>query len=131
MLLIGGRAPNKILFSRATGRAWQTDLFPVYDATGLLERNEPVPFRLTRNLLSFFTPFGVDGVFVTVMACAAQVGGGGCLGRTVLYCMCACRAFRLARHAHMQLVLRTEHAYIQLVFRVGRSACGQPCCATV
>ena len=73
MLLIGGRAPNKVLFSRATGRAWQTDLFPVYDASGVLERNEPVPFRLTRNLQSFFTPFGVDGIFVTVMACAAQV----------------------------------------------------------
>ena len=73
MLLIGGRAPNKILFSRANGRAWQTDLFPVYDQMGLLEKNEPVPFRLTRNLQSFFTPFGVDGVFVTVMACAAQV----------------------------------------------------------
>lgn len=74
MLLIGGRAPNKVLFSRATGKAWQTDLFPVYDAQGVLERNEPVPFRLTRNLQSFFTIFGIEGIFVTVMACAAQVG---------------------------------------------------------
>lgn len=88
MLLIGGRAPNKVLFSRATGRAWQTDLFPVYDSNGLLERNEPVPFRLTRNLQSFFTPFGVDGIFVTVMACAAQVCGG--LGRVLVVVDCVC-----------------------------------------
>ena len=40
---------------------------------GLLERTEPVPFRLTRNLQTFFTPFGVDGIFITSMALAAQV----------------------------------------------------------
>ena len=40
---------------------------------GLLERSEPVPFRLTRNLQTFFTPFGVEGVFITAMAVAAQV----------------------------------------------------------
>lgn len=41
---------------------------------GVLERSEPVPFRLTRNLQTFFTPFGVEGVFITAMAVAAQVG---------------------------------------------------------
>lgn len=40
---------------------------------GVLERSEPVPFRLTRNLQTFFTPFGVEGVFITAMAVAAQV----------------------------------------------------------
>ena len=49
------------------------DFYPVYDARGLLERSEPVPFRLTRNLHTFFTPFGVEGVFVSAMAAAAQV----------------------------------------------------------
>jgi len=39
----------------------------------VLERSEPVPFRLTRNLQTFFTPFGVEGVFITAMAVAAQV----------------------------------------------------------
>ena len=51
----------------------QVDFYPVYDARGLLERSEPVPFRLTRNLHTFFTPFGVEGVFVSAMAAAAQV----------------------------------------------------------
>lgn len=31
-----------------------------------------VPFRLTRNLQTFFTAFGVEGVFVTTLAVAAQ-----------------------------------------------------------
>ena len=68
-----GRSPNKILFSQTSGKIWQTDLVPLYDKHGLLERNEPVPFRLTRNLVAFLSMFGVDGLFVTAMVCAAQV----------------------------------------------------------
>ena len=70
-LLIGGRSPPKLLFERASGRVWQADAVPSYDAGGRLERAEPVPFRLTRNLATFFTPFGVEGVFVGTMAVAA------------------------------------------------------------
>lgn len=73
MLLIGGRTPYKILFARASGKTFQIDFYPVYDQRGMLERSEPVPFRLTRNLHTFFTPFGVEGVFVAAMAAAAQV----------------------------------------------------------
>ena len=40
----------------------------------VLERLETVPFRLTRNMFTFFTAFGVEGVFVTAMVNAAQVG---------------------------------------------------------
>jgi hypothetical protein len=47
---------------------------PQYDGTGALERPEPVPFRLTRNLANFFTPFGVEGIFVTSLIAGAQVG---------------------------------------------------------
>ena len=32
-----------------------------------------VPFRLTRNLQTFFTAFGVEGIFITTLAVAAQV----------------------------------------------------------
>ena len=46
---------------------------PQYDGTGALERPEPVPFRLTRNLANFFTPFGVEGIFVTSIIAGAQV----------------------------------------------------------
>ena len=41
----GAAPPNKILYSQASGQIWQTDLVPLYDGHGLLERNEPVPFR--------------------------------------------------------------------------------------
>jgi len=74
MLQLGGRSPNKILFAKNSGLAFQMDLYPVYDNRGLLECNEPVRFRLTRNLQTFFTPFGVDGVFVGCMASASGAG---------------------------------------------------------
>jgi transformation/transcription domain-associated protein len=38
----------------------------------MVEFMEPVPFRLTRNLQTFFTPFGVEGLFVSSMCAAAQ-----------------------------------------------------------
>lgn len=64
--------PYKILFARNSGKTFQVDFMPSYDPKGILERTEPVPFRLTRNLHTFFTPFGVEGVFVSAMAAAAQ-----------------------------------------------------------
>lgn len=73
LLLVGGRSPNKLLFAKATGRLYQMEFYPTYDGHGMMERNEPVPFRLTRNLHTFFTPFGVEGVFVASLAVAAQV----------------------------------------------------------
>eukprot|EP00252_Welwitschia_mirabilis_P021819 TRINITY_DN5712_c0_g1_i1.p1 TRINITY_DN5712_c0_g1~~TRINITY_DN5712_c0_g1_i1.p1 ORF type:complete len:3567 (+),score=681.06 TRINITY_DN5712_c0_g1_i1:1467-10703(+) len=72
MLQIGGRSPNKILFAKNTGKVFQNDFHPAYDANGMIEFNEPVPFRLTRNLQTFFTPFGVEGLFVSAMCAAAQ-----------------------------------------------------------
>ncbi|CAM8905182.1 unnamed protein product [Rhodiola kirilowii] len=72
MLQIGGRSPNKILFAKNTGKIFQTDFHPAYDANGIIEFNEPVPFRLTRNLQSFFSHFGVEGFIVSAMCAAAQ-----------------------------------------------------------
>ena len=73
LLRIGGRAPPKLLFARDSGRVFQADFHPSFDATtGLCESGEPVPFRLTRNLQTFFTPFGVEGTFVMGLAAAAQ-----------------------------------------------------------
>ena len=43
-----------------------------YDGNGVVEFSEPVPFRLTRNLQTFFTPFFVEGLFVSSMCAAAQ-----------------------------------------------------------
>ncbi|KAG6397579.1 hypothetical protein SASPL_143748 [Salvia splendens] len=72
MLQIGGRSPNKILFAKNTGKIFQTDFHPAYDAHGMIEFNEPVPFRLTRNLQAFFSHFGVEGLIVSAMCAAAQ-----------------------------------------------------------
>ncbi|RVW51691.1 putative PI3/PI4-kinase family protein C1F5.11c [Vitis vinifera] len=72
MLQIGGRSPNKILFAKNTGKIFQTDFHPAYDANGMIEFSEPVPFRLTRNLQAFFSHFGVEGLIVSAMCAAAQ-----------------------------------------------------------
>ncbi|CAL9045632.1 unnamed protein product [Musa banksii] len=72
MLQIGGRSPNKILFAKNTGKIFQTDFHPAYDGNGMIEFNEPVPFRLTRNMQSFFSQFGVEGLVVSAICAAAQ-----------------------------------------------------------
>lgn len=72
MLQIGGRSPNKILFAKNTGKIFQTDFHPAYDANGMIEFSEPVPFRLTRNMQAFFSHFGVEGLIVSAMSAAAQ-----------------------------------------------------------
>lgn len=72
MLQIGGRSPNKILFAKNTGKVFQTDFHPAYDANGMIEFNEPVPFRMTRNLQQFFSNFGIEGLIVSDMCAAAQ-----------------------------------------------------------
>eukprot|EP00897_Mesotaenium_endlicherianum_P005503 jgi/Mesen1/4981/ME000248S04265 len=72
LLQIGGRSPNKILFAKNTGKVFQTDFHPTYDANGIVECQEPVPFRLTRNIQTFLTHFGTDGLFVAAMCASAQ-----------------------------------------------------------
>lgn len=73
MLRIGSRVPGKILFTKSSGRVYQMEFAPQFDASGLLQRNhETVPFRLTRNLATFFTPFGVEGIFITAMVVAVE-----------------------------------------------------------
>lgn len=46
--------------------------FVAYDPNGMIEFNELVPFRLTRNLQAFFSNFGVEGLIVSAMCSAAQ-----------------------------------------------------------
>ncbi|KAE8675736.1 hypothetical protein F3Y22_tig00111644pilonHSYRG00017 [Hibiscus syriacus] len=72
MLQIGGRSPNKILFTKNTGKIFQIDFHPAYDANGMIEFGEPVPFRLTRNMQAFFSHFGMEGLVVSSMCAAAQ-----------------------------------------------------------
>lgn len=72
VLHIGGRSPNKMLFAKNSGKVFQTDFHPVYDADGMIDFNEPIPFRLTRNLQDFISHFGVEGVLVPSICSAAQ-----------------------------------------------------------
>ncbi|XP_024004594.1 transformation/transcription domain-associated protein isoform X2 [Eutrema salsugineum] len=72
VLQIGGRSPNKILFAKNTGKMLQTDFHPTYDSNGMIELNEPVPFRLTRNMQAFFSQFGVEGPLMSNMCSASQ-----------------------------------------------------------
>lgn len=73
MLSLTGRVPGKILFSRSSGKVLQVDFYPIANQNGYVHQtDEVVPFRLTRNLAAFFTPFGVEGVFMTTMVCAAM-----------------------------------------------------------
>jgi hypothetical protein len=46
--------------------------FAAYDTNGMIEFNELVPFRLTRNMQAFFSNFGVEGLIVSAMCSAAQ-----------------------------------------------------------
>lgn len=70
---MGGRQPNKILMARATGAVHHTEFVPTYNKVGQLDKGEAVPYRLTRNLASFFSPFGVEGVFLGAQTAAAHV----------------------------------------------------------
>jgi hypothetical protein len=91
MLLLSGRSPSKILFTRDSGRVFQLDLLPLYGDKGSVERIEVVPYRLTRNLATFFTAFGVE---VSGVGCAChthvhaqlRVLGGGRCGERVGAC---------------------------------------------
>ncbi|KAH9312040.1 hypothetical protein KI387_027075, partial [Taxus chinensis] len=72
VLQIGRRSPNKTLFAKNTGKVLQIDFHPDYGTNGMIEYNEPVPFRLTPNLQTLFTPFCVEGLFVSSICAAAQ-----------------------------------------------------------
>ena len=73
ILKVGGRSPAKLLFAKSTGQIIQSEFHPIFHPeTGIIENQEPVPFRLTRNLNTFLTPFGVEGMFVASMAAASR-----------------------------------------------------------
>ncbi|XP_019648049.1 PREDICTED: transformation/transcription domain-associated protein-like [Branchiostoma belcheri] len=46
--------------------------FDINDASGDLDANRPVPFRLTPNISDFLTPIGVSGVLTSCMIAAAR-----------------------------------------------------------
>jgi transformation/transcription domain-associated protein len=71
-LCIGEQSPHRMLFNKSNGRIYSPEFRPGYNQNGSLECTEAVPFRLTRNLYNFVTPFCIDGVFASAMSTMAQ-----------------------------------------------------------
>lgn len=89
LLLISGRAPTKLLVSRATGRVSHVDVASAWDSKFLLERGgDTVPFRLTRNVRAYLGAGGTDGILVAAAVAAAtalQADGSPTSGAIALH----------------------------------------------
>lgn len=71
-LAIGGRRPENILFSWSSGGVYNLHMRSLVSNRGILESDEAVPFRLTRNVRRLLGPFGLDGPFYGSMASTMQ-----------------------------------------------------------
>jgi transformation/transcription domain-associated protein len=72
-LKITGRAPHKILVSKARGELTHLELASLYnDRLQMDLGNETVPFRLTRNMSAFVGPHGFEGALLAAAVAAAQ-----------------------------------------------------------
>jgi transformation/transcription domain-associated protein len=72
-LRLTGRAPSKVLVSKARGDITHLELAPVYnDRLQMDICGETVPFRFTRNMSSFIGPHGFEGTMVAAGVAAAQ-----------------------------------------------------------
>jgi phosphatidylinositol kinase/protein kinase (PI-3 family) len=64
---------EKILLSQDTGDLFRMDLRAEFDAdTGRLRNDNKVPFRLSRNMEHFVSPFGMEGTLLNTMSVAAH-----------------------------------------------------------
>lgn len=72
LLAVGARRPQNIMFSWATGTVHNIHMRGLISTRGVLESDEAVPFRLTRNLLRLLGSFGLEGPFYGAMAAAMQ-----------------------------------------------------------
>jgi len=67
---IGDRSLHKLSFSKKSGRVINSEFYPAYNQFCLIDCQESVPFRLTRNITSFLTPLMVDGIVGSVLTAA-------------------------------------------------------------
>lgn len=58
---VGARRPQNLMFSWSSGAISNLYVRALLSQDGLLENDEPVPFRLTRNMAKLIGPFGVEG----------------------------------------------------------------------
>lgn len=73
LMQIQARAPNKLMLSKSTGQVNMLDFHPQFDPQGMPEtRNVHVWFRLTRNLSTFFTAFGIASTLAASVRASAS-----------------------------------------------------------
>ncbi|KAG2374407.1 hypothetical protein C9374_010691 [Naegleria lovaniensis] len=66
------RHPYKILISKNSGHMMQFDFRPnMNKASGIIQRDDPTPFRFTRNISQFLSQFGVEGYLLNTMSAIA------------------------------------------------------------
>ncbi len=76
ILSVADRSPHKFAVSRANGRVRQLEMYLQYNANYVIDVTEVVPFRMTRNLTTFFGPWLVEGVVASTLTATAA-----CLAR--------------------------------------------------
>jgi len=70
LLKIGERQLHRISLFRQSGKLSSSEFYPQYNSDGLIENNEPVPFRLSRNLSAALSPAALDGLFSATLMSA-------------------------------------------------------------
>lgn len=63
--------PHKFLFARASGAVYLQDMAVHYNQE-VKARNADMPYRMTRNMYSFISQYGIEGWFLVTQALAAQ-----------------------------------------------------------
>lgn len=72
ILMLNKGAPHTIKFILSTGQIVPWELAPSFNIQGAMVAPDPVPFRLTPNLVNFLTPVGITGIFSSTILAAAQ-----------------------------------------------------------
>jgi len=65
-------APHTMKFMLTTGNIVSWDMMVTYNSKGEIVVPEPIPFRLTPNLVNFVTPVGITGLFSAALIASAQ-----------------------------------------------------------
>lgn len=76
ILAIGHRFPHKIGFTRDSCSLVSSEMLPALNQSGQFTLTEAVPFRLTPNIQTFLTDFGIEGPLTTFIAALGQALSG-------------------------------------------------------
>lgn len=72
VLMLSSGAPHTLLFALNSGNVIPWDMRVSCNASGHLVTPDPVPFRLTPNLVNVVSPVGITGLFCATMVASAQ-----------------------------------------------------------